>query len=315
MRMQHVYQPLMIKTLLNSKDFTASVRTIARTFLAQDEELIDYYANITRGMPGNVLRKRGVVKFESNAFRLDVDSLTPSQISELIELCDNRLEEYYESKGGKRKAWYVLKNGRYVPSIIRQEVLNRAKGRCQMCGISIKEKPLHVDHVKPRSKGGESRIENYGALCFTCNSEKSNRYNIDYREWQTMYDLREENCPFCKPEHERIAEKDGVFAVFDKFPVTKGHALVIPSWHVSSFFELSSYERNVCLLLLDEIKESIAKKDHTITGFNVGINIGSDAGQTISHCHIHLIPRRKGDVVNPRGGVRNVIPGKGDYLI
>ena len=314
MKMQHIYQPMMIKTLLRSKDFTTTVRTIAKTFLTEDEELIDYYAAITRNMPGNVLRRHNVVRFEENSFQLDVDKLSQSQISELIEICDKRIDEYYEEKGGKREAWYRLKGGRYVPSNIRQDVLYRAMGRCEVCGISIKEKPLHVDHIKPRSKGGESKIENYGALCYTCNSQKMNKYDIDYRKWQAMYELREKGCVFCERQHEIISEKDGAVAVFDKFPVVKDHALIIPSRHVSSFFDLSSYERNVCFLLLEEVKSKLMKKDRSIAAFNVGINVGIDAGQTINHCHIHLMPRRKGDVDNPRGGVRNTIPGKGDYV-
>lgn len=142
-----------------------------------------------------------------------------------------------------------------------------------------------------------------------------NKYDIDYRKWKTMYELREEGCQFCKSDHKVIGEMDGAFAVFDKFPVTEHHALIIPSRHISSFFELTPYEIRVCLLLLEEVKNKIVKKDRKVTGFNVGINVGADAGQTVAHCHIHLIPCRKGDVTNPRGGVRNTIPGKGDYQL
>jgi ATP adenylyltransferase len=72
---------------------------------------------------------------------------------------------------------------------------------------------------------------------------------------------------------------------------------------------LGSYEKNACILLTEDIRKKIIASDKTVTGFNVGVNDGFDAGQTISHCHIHVIPRRKGDVLNPTGGIRNIIPG------
>ena len=96
-------------------------------------------------------------------------------------------------------------------------------------------------------------------------------------------------------------------------PVTIGHMLIIPMRHVESFFELSPYEKRACFLLVDQIRDIISRQDKTVTGFNVGFNDGIDAGQTILHCHLHVIPRRKGDISSPRGGIRNIIPDKGDY--
>ncbi len=104
------------------------------------------------------------------------------------------------------------------------------------------------------------------------------------------------------------------FALPDKFPVTEGHTLVCPRRHVSSIFDLNTLEWNGCFELLLKIRARIMNEDVTVTGFNIGVNDGTDAGQTVPHCHIHLIPRRKGDVQNPVGGVRNVIPDKGVYL-
>ena len=124
--------------------------------------------------------------------------------------------------------------------------------------------------------------------------------------------MKSSNCIFCKEENSLI-KNEFAYAIFDKFPVTKFHVLVIPKRHVETFFELSLSEKNQCLDLLDQVKEKIIQKDDSISGFNVGINIGKDAGQTIMHCHIHLIPRREGDVIEPQGGIRNIIPGKGKY--
>ncbi len=99
----------------------------------------------------------------------------------------------------------------------------------------------------------------------------------------------------------------------DGFPVTEHHSLVIPKRHVASYFELGQAEINAINQLLKKTKDKLSNIDSTIDGFNVGINDGESAGQTIFHCHVHLIPRRIGDVDNPKGGVRHTIPGKGFY--
>ena len=110
-----------------------------------------------------------------------------------------------------------------------------------------------------------------------------------------------------------VAENDLTYAVSDGFPVTEGHMLVIPKRHVEGFFGLTTDEVLSCNQLLKELHASIKTQDQLVKGFNVGMNVGAAAGQTIFHCHIHLIPRREGDVENPRGGVRHTIPGKGFY--
>jgi diadenosine tetraphosphate (Ap4A) HIT family hydrolase len=121
-------------------------------------------------------------------------------------------------------------------------------------------------------------------------------------------------CLFCNIEPNLfVLENELAFAMSDGFPVTNLHSLIIPKRHVSSYFDLTSEELLACNELIKELKMKISESDPTVTAFNVGINIGKDAGQTIFHCHIHLIPRRKGDVPNPKGGVRHIIPGKGFY--
>lgn len=125
---------------------------------------------------------------------------------------------------------------------------------------------------------------------------------------------REDGCLFCNVGEERIlAENELAFAIRDGFPVTELHSLVIPRRHVSDYFELSKEELLACNDLLRIVKEEILARDESVKGFNVGANSGLVAGQSIFHCHIHLIPRRKGDVPNPKGGIRHLIPGKGAY--
>jgi len=140
--------------------------------------------------------------------------------------------------------------------------------------------------------------------------------NCEIYEYQHYNILKKEDipCPFCNPTTttELISETATAYAIYDKFPVSEGHCLIVPKRHVASYFELSVHEQRACWLLVNRCKEIIQKK-HNPDGFNIGINVNEEAGQTIFHVHIHLIPRYKGDVVNPRGGVRGVIPEKQFY--
>lgn len=121
-------------------------------------------------------------------------------------------------------------------------------------------------------------------------------------------------CLFCEiPADRVIASNDLAYAIHDGFPVTPLHTLIIPKRHVETYFDLTEDEILACNRLLSGRREEILKSDPAVEGFNIGMNAGEVAGQTIFHCHIHLIPRRKGDVENPRGGIRHLIPGKGYY--
>ena len=125
----------------------------------------------------------------------------------------------------------------------------------------------------------------------------------------------QEDCIFCKKINCKVLEETKYFFIIrdTAYPVTEHHTLIISNRHVSNFFELDGEENKELSLILKNQKEELQNLDKTITGFNVGVNIGKDAGQSIMHCHIHLIPRREGDVEDPRGGVRGVIPEKQKY--
>ncbi|QWE15366.1 HIT family protein [Polynucleobacter sp. AP-Sving-400A-A2] len=121
-------------------------------------------------------------------------------------------------------------------------------------------------------------------------------------------------CLFCEiPDERIIAQNEFCYAIRDGFPVTPLHSLIIPKRHVVTYFDLSDEEVLACNDLMRQLKNSMLAEDDLIDGFNIGMNAGEMAGQTIFHCHIHLIPRRRGDVENPRGGIRHLIPGKGFY--
>lgn len=110
-----------------------------------------------------------------------------------------------------------------------------------------------------------------------------------------------------------IAENNLAYAIRDGFPVTEGHTLFIPKRHIADYFGLVPAEVSAINLLMAEQKKLLQDADASIDGFNIGMNCGESAGQTVFHCHVHLIPRCKGDVENPRGGVRHIIAGKGFY--
>ena len=127
---------------------------------------------------------------------------------------------------------------------------------------------------------------------------------------------REAGCPFCGEfAEQRCIDREGsVLAVRDRYPVTPLHTLVVPQRHVADCFDLLPEEKADADRLLRRLRETILEEDPSVTGFNVGVNCGASAGQTIMHVHIHLIPRRDGDIANPRGGVRGAIPERMDYF-
>ena len=122
-------------------------------------------------------------------------------------------------------------------------------------------------------------------------------------------------CLFCNTsKKEIIFENDLAFVTFDSYPVSQFHSLIIPKRHIQNYFDLTNDELLACHGLLLKIKNKINSDDNTVGGFNIGVNSEKIAGQSILHCHIHLIPRRERDVKNPQGGVRGVIPSKQHYV-
>ena len=121
-------------------------------------------------------------------------------------------------------------------------------------------------------------------------------------------------CLFCDSKKSGIAyENDLAYASYDSYPVSDHHCLIIPKRHIKDYFDMTNDELIACNDLIQIVKNEILSKDINVKGFNVGTNAGKIAGQSIMHCHIHLIPRREGDVDNPQGGVRSVIPNKQHY--
>lgn len=123
-----------------------------------------------------------------------------------------------------------------------------------------------------------------------------------------------ENCLFCQlNDRPLLGETKHLFAIEDRYPVTPKHCLIIPKRHCSDFFELKDFEYQELFSFLKNQSDRIRREDPSVEAFNIGMNCGEAAGQTIFHCHVHLIPRRRGDERDPRGGVRAVMAGKKQY--
>ena len=121
-------------------------------------------------------------------------------------------------------------------------------------------------------------------------------------------------CLFCNISESGCAHENNLtYASYDSYPVTEHHCLIIPKRHIKDYFELTKDELTACHELIKVVKDEILAKDQSVKGFNLGTNIGKVSGQSILHCHFHLIPRREDDVENPQGGVRSVIPNKQHY--
>ena len=314
MRMSHIYQPVMIKELLQSGG-KASIRNIAAAFLSRDESQLEYYEQITKDMPGKVLGKHGIVERNGEEYRLIIDpsSLSSEERDELVRLCDEAISAYLQKRG---TAVYDHRRAAlgYLSGSLRYEVLKRAGFRCELCGISADERAIEVDHIIPRKHGGEDDSTNLQALCFKCNANKGARDDVDFRVVREGLNARQSDCIFCNLPADRVIASNALaFAIRDNHPVTQLHTLVIPKRHAATFFDLFEPERRAINRLLDELRIDVMKKDVSVSGFNIGTNSGDTAGQTIGHAHVHLIPRRQGDVQDPRGGVRGVIPGKAIY--
>lgn len=249
MQMSHVYQPVMLRVLLERGGY-ASTDEIAKALQGHDPSKIEYYRKRTKSMVGRVLTNRGIVEPVKNGnqiigYKLNTDSLSSVETMTLKRFCDERLKDFIERRGDN-----IWKHHRDANSL-RDEASFR----------NILESHQEQEHTS--------------------------------------------NCLFCKIDPDRIiAENELCYAIRDGFPLTPLHTLVVPKRHVANYFNLYQSELEAIHVMLDEQHADIPQQDKTVTGFNVGINAGNDAGQTVFHAHIHLIPRRYGDVSDPRGGVR-----------
>ena len=311
MRMSHIYQPLLIRSLVESGGM-ATIRQLAQCFVAQDESQIKYYERRIREMPVKVLKRHGVIEQQKELVSLNTGPLSFEQKTEIIMVCNQRMLEYMRKRG--IAIWdYRLMETDPVPDSLRYQVLRDSGGRCCLCGATLYDRPLDVDHIIPRSRGGKNDIANLQVLCSKCNRSKRNLDATDFRGYGKFN--ADPACEFCSAEfRERAVERnESVFAVMDSHPVTAGHMLVVPFKHRPDYFSMTAMEKKQADELIMYLRNKTLQEDPTVAGFNIGANCGRVAGQSVMHAHIHLIPRREGDTPNPKGGVRGAVPDKMAY--
>ncbi len=313
MKMTFIYQPLVLKVLLENGG-KATPRQIAEVILGYDEAQIDYYTRVVKRYPRQVLTRRGIISADRDGkfvLTLPIDSLHGSQLQELIDLCNSRVKQYVATLNG------VVGDHRFNPDeltssgTIRYEVLKRAKGRCALCGVSVDERALDVDHIVPRTRGGDNALSNLQALCYKCNRAKGNRDKTDFRSYGR--DCIDVSCVFCNLTSRIVSVYNTAQHVFDLYPVSEGHSLIVPRRHVSDALELSVEETGDLFQLAKKVSVELRQDDKRISGFNIGFNVGATAGQSVDHAHLHVIPRRAGDVENPRGGIRQILNDPSGY--
>ena len=308
MRMSHIYQPLLIKSLIDSGG-AATIRQLAQAFLAQDESQIIFYEKRIKQMPLKVLKNHKVIVQDGELVTLNTERLNFQQRLTVKMICEQKMQEFLGKKG--LSLWdYRLGETEPIPDSLRYQALKASGGRCALCGATKNEAPLEIDHIIPRSRGGKNELANLQVLCSKCNRAKSNKDRTDFRK--SCDSNPEPGCPFCSPR-EIFEEYGNVYAIRDKHPVTAGHMLIIPYRHIPDYFSMNAREKSDSDRLIVYLRNKAMTDDPSIMGFNIGTNCGIAAGQTIFHAHIHLIPRRNGDTPKPRGGVRGVIPSRMSY--
>ena len=201
MRMTHVYQPLMLKTLLESADNRATVEQIARSFLNEDDSQLNYYKAIVKRWPHTTLKKHSIIRYERGTYTLLLDErVSDVQRQQLIELCDLRLQKFVEGDPWIKK--FRELDHKTISGSIRYDVYKKSQGRCAACGVSSMERPLDIDHIIPRSWGGLTELENLQALCMSCNRAKSNRDDTDFIMLKKRMTYGKSSCRLC--DHSKV---------------------------------------------------------------------------------------------------------------
>lgn len=197
MAMSHIYQPVMIRTILDGGG-AATRRQIAAAISAADLSQLEYYEQVVSRYPGPVLRKRGIVEYEKGIYHLagDFRRLDEWERAELRAVCDLRVADFVAKR--QERIWaHRSGNADPVPGTLRWQVISRALGRCEACGISSAERALEVDHIVPRSKGGSNDLWNLQALCTLCNVQKLDREAVDFRAAHDHAGFRRGDCALC----------------------------------------------------------------------------------------------------------------------
>lgn len=315
----HYRKPVALINILLESEGIATIRQLAERVFAEDlsrhkESTILAYERLLTSGSARTLQALAVIELTGDVVRLSVDRLTPGQTSQLKALCEQqiltlacrRVVDPCEESGIKDSGAFEP-----VPDEARHLALQTANGRCMLCGVPASQTKLEVCHAVRPQCGGSNEPANLQVLCVACARSKVEQERSDVRRIAQAYKA---DCKFCfRREEWTVAEHGSVWALRDSYPVTEGHHLVIPKRHASDLFAMTERERLEADRLIQQVCVKLVSADPTIEGFNVGMNCGPEAGQSVIHAHWHVIPRRKGDSKGKKGGVRGVIPEKMAY--
>ncbi len=297
MSMTHIYQPVMIRTMLKAVDGAATVGEIASGFLNHDDSQLEYYKAITKRWPHKTLIHHGVVRYQRGSkghdgiYRLQLDkALDAKQRERLREVCTLRLEEFKDKDPWIKK--FRMLDKRSMPGTLRYDIIAKAGGMCVACGIKSTEALLHVDHITPVSRGGKTVSHNLQALCYRCNTEKRDRDETDFVLEHNRLKFRKRGCPHCKKlGHKHEIDNSMAFVTEPSNPATKLQKLVVPHRHITGAFDdMFPSERQLCLGLVDSVKKCIKSEDNSVKGFDVFFDQTKDT--ELKHYYIIVMPKR-----------------------
>ena len=281
MRMTHVYQPIMIRTLLESENCKATKEAIARQFLGIDESQLNYYKAVTGRWPHRTLKAHSIVRYDKKEkeYTLLLDDATAEQRKGLVELCDLRLHEFIDRDPAIRRLRELDK--RSSSGSLRYDVLAKSKGVCAACGVLSTKVPMHVDHIIPINAGGADRIDNMQTLCYRCNTQKRDRDDTDFLLWHKRLQFRKRGCAMCSGGRQHALENDLAYCVLAG---SEGISTVVPRRHTASFMKLIPAEQNLCIALADHAIRRLKELHKSIADFEVRFDVPAD------HYSIKLAP-------------------------
>jgi hypothetical protein len=271
MSMSHIYQPVMIRTILDGGG-AATRRQIAAAISAADLSQLEYYEKVVTRYPGPVLRKRKIVEFVDGVYKLsnEIGRLDEWERATLRAICEARVADFVAER--QHRIWaHRAGNSDPLPGSLRWQIISRAFGRCEACGVSSAERALEVDHIKPRSHGGSNELSNLQALCSLCNVQKLDREAIDFRGAHRAAAARRAGCGVCDASSVESMENE-----LAKVVVIDGVLLVSPKRHGVSYIELWQSEINA----VRQLERALAEQgfDWSSMVSAMRFRLASDAG-------------------------------------
>lgn len=278
MQMTHMYQPLMLMTILESGTGAASARDVARSFVSRDPEYLDYYTRIVKRWPQKTLRNHNIIEYDrgTKLYSIPFDTaITGRQRSRLIKLCHDRFQQFV------RKDPAIWRNSKTVGRITknkRYDVMSKSKGVCAACGRASTKAELDVDHIVPTSWGGTNNLDNLQALCRQCNREKRDRDDTNFLLWHKQLQFaRNPKCRICCSYHASKGKNGLAFSIMNK-----KEYLVSPIRHVTSYADMIPPERQLCMDLVHKTMRVLKTRSPDAEFSMYGLD-------TPEHYHIRIV--------------------------